>query len=35
MLRYDNAVAVCTVSHHYGVSTPEVEGAYFEIAFLR
>lgn len=35
MLCYNYAVAVCTVSHHYGVSTPKVEGAYFEIAFFR
>lgn len=35
MLCYNNAVAVCTVPHHYGVGTTEVEGAYFEIAFFR
>ena len=35
MLCYNNAVAVFTVSHHYGVNTPEVEGAYFKIAFFR
>lgn len=35
MLCYNNAVAVCTVSHHYGISTPEVEGAHFKIAFFR
>lgn len=35
MLCYNYAVAVCTVSHHHGISTPEVEGAHFEIAFFR
>lgn len=35
MLCNNDAVAVGTVTHDNGVSSPEVEGAYFEISFFR